>query len=91
MNDQVKAALEELSKAVDQLNGAVDQRVEQYASVDEIEAEVARMKLDRAKLAETLDESEARVGRLNDANSEVSARLVSAMETVRSVLEHDQR
>jgi len=43
--------------------------------------------LDRARLAHELDSSEARAERLEDANKEVSRRLVTAMETIRAVLD----
>ena len=53
----------------------------------EAEAEVQRMNSDRAKLATELDNSEARAERLEEANKEVSRRLVTAMETIRAVLD----
>ena len=45
------------------------------------------MNADRAKLATELDNSEARAERLEEANKEVSRRLVTAMETIRAVLD----
>ena len=45
------------------------------------------MNADRAKLATELDSSEARAERLEEANKEVSRRLVTAMETIRAVLD----
>jgi Domain of unknown function (DUF4164) len=47
---------------------------------------VQRMNVDRARLAQELDSAEAKSERLADVNREVSRRLVSAMETIRSVL-----
>ena len=41
----------------------------------------------RTKLASELDNSEARAERLEEANKEVSRRLVTAMETIRAVLD----
>jgi hypothetical protein len=41
---------------------------------------------DRSRLAQTLDAAEERSGRLEDANREVSRRLVAAMESIRDVL-----
>jgi len=45
------------------------------------------MGADRARLAESLDNAEARAQQLESANREVSRRLVDAMESIRSVLE----
>jgi hypothetical protein len=45
------------------------------------------MNADRSRLAQELDASEARAERLQDANKEVSRRLVTAMETIRAVLD----
>ena len=53
----------------------------------EAEAEVQRMNADRSRLAQELDNSEARAERLEEANKEVSRRLVTAMETIRAVLD----
>ena len=83
----VEAALERLSRAVSRLEAAVEHRLEADMSVDGLAAEVQRLGEDRSQLAATLDTSEARVARLEDANREVSRRLVSAMESIRSVLE----
>jgi molecular chaperone GrpE (heat shock protein) len=67
-----------LGKAIDTLEHAV---------AAEAEAEVQRMNADRARLAQELDNSEARAERLEEANKEVSRRLVTAMETIRAVLD----
>ena len=53
---------------------------------DRVAAEVAPP-ADRARLAQELDNSEARGERLQEANREVSRRLVTAMETIRAVLD----
>ena len=50
-------------------------------------AEVQRMNADRARLARSLDEAEARAIRLDEANREVSRRLVAAMEAIRGFIE----
>ena len=56
-------------------------------TIREAEAEVQRMNADRSRLAQELDNSEARAERLEEANKEVSRRLVTAMETIRAVLD----
>ena len=83
----LKEALSRLSKAIDTLENAVGSRLEKEADFAEAEAEVQRMNADRARLAQELDNSEARAERLEDANKEVSRRLVTAMETIRAVLD----
>lgn len=76
-----------LGKAIDALENAVAARQEQEQDYSEAEAEVQRMNADRTRLAQELDNSEARAERLEEANKEVSRRLVTAMETIRAVLD----
>lgn len=83
----VETALDRLARAIDRLEAAVERRLEADASMTGLQAEVQRLGEDRSALAATLDTAEARVARLEDANREVSRRLVSAMESIRSVLE----
>lgn len=80
-------ASERVMKALDALESAIEARAERNADYAEAEAEVQRMNADRARLAEELDNSEARAERLMEANREVSRRLVVAMETIRAVLD----
>lgn len=83
----LKQAINRLSKALEMLEQAADQRIERESEYLDSEEEVQRMGADRARLAQELDKSEARAERLQDANNEVSRRLVSAMETIRAVLD----
>jgi molecular chaperone GrpE (heat shock protein) len=76
-----------LGKAIEALEIAVAARQEHDQDYSEAEAEVQRMNADRARLAQELDNSEARAERLEEANKEVSRRLVTAMETIRAVLD----
>lgn len=76
-----------LGRAIEALENAAAARLEREQESAEAEAEVQRMNADRAKLAHELDNSEARAERLENANKEVSRRLVSAMETIRAVLD----
>ena len=81
------AALGRLDRALQQLEGAVDRRVATESTVSGLEEELARLGEDRSRLAVELDGEVARAGRLEDANREVSRRLVAAMESIRAVLE----
>ncbi len=83
----LREAISRLGKAIETLEGAAAARFEHELELAEVEAEVQRMNADRAKLAQELDSSEARAERLEDANKEVSRRLVTAMETIRAVLD----
>jgi predicted nucleic acid-binding Zn-ribbon protein len=83
----LKEVIGRLGKAIETLEQAVGLRLESEQDYSEAEAEVQRMNSDRAKLASELDNSEARAERLEEANKEVSRRLVTAMETIRAVLD----
>ena len=83
----LKEVINRLGKAIATLEDAVSARLERDKDYAEAEAEVQRMNADRARLAQELDASEARAERLEGANKEVSRRLVTAMETIRAVLD----
>ncbi|KQS84210.1 MULTISPECIES: DUF4164 domain-containing protein [unclassified Rhizobium] len=83
----VRAAIEELRNAVSSLDNAIDRRFDRERDHGEIEGEVRRVNTDRARLAQELDQSQFRANRLEEVNREVSRRLVTAMETIRAVLD----
>ena len=83
----LREAIERLGKAIEMLETAAAARLDHEVDATEVEAEVQRMNADRAKLAQELDNSEARAERLENANREVSRRLVAAMATIRAVLD----
>ena len=83
----LKEVIGRLGRAMDLLEHAVAARLTREQDYSEAEAEVQRMNADRARLAHELDNSEARGERLEEANKEVSRRLVTAMETIRAVLD----
>jgi hypothetical protein len=83
----LKEVIGRLGRAIEALEAAVAARLEHEQDYSEAEAEVQRMNADRARLAAELDSSEARAERLEEANKEVSRRLVTAMETIRAVLD----
>lgn len=83
----LKQAISRLAKALDALEVAVSQHAERDREFLDSEEEIQRLGADRARLAEELDGSEARAERLKEANAEVSRRLVTAMETIRAVLD----
>ena len=83
----VKTAIEELRGALSELDRAIDQRFERERDSSEMEQEIRRVHADRSRLAQDLDQSEFRANRLEEVNREVSRRLVTAMETIRAVLD----
>ncbi len=83
----MEAALNELKQAISGLENAVDMRIERQREQGDIENEVRRVHADRSKLAQELDQAEFRANRLEEVNREVSRRLVTAMETIRAVLD----
>lgn len=84
----ITGVLDRLEHALAALDDAVDRSAERRREQAEAEEEMQRLNADRARLAEDLDASEARAGRLEEVNREVSRRLVTAMETIRAVLDH---
>jgi hypothetical protein len=82
----IEYALQRLESAVGLLEGAIDSRFESEQHAQGVEAELQRLGTDRSRLAQSLDAAEARSARLEDANREVSRRLVGAMESIRDIL-----
>lgn len=83
----LEAALERLSQAIGRLEKIVDRRLENDETLASLQSDLQRLGEDHSRLAETLDKAETRASRLEEANREVSRRLVSAMESIRTVLE----
>jgi Domain of unknown function (DUF4164) len=83
----VDAALDGLRQAIAALDNAVDMRFERERERGEMDGEVRRIHTDRSRLAQELDQAEFRANRLEEVNREVSRRLVTAMETIRAVLD----
>ena len=82
----VELALARLQMALDRVESAVERSVDNRQSVAGLEGELQRLGTDRSRLAQSLDAAEARSDRLEEANREVSRRLVAAMESIRDVL-----
>lgn len=83
----VTKAIDELKGAVAGLESVIDGRLDRERDRVEIEGEVRRVNTDRSRLAQELDQSQFRANRLEEVNREVSRRLVTAMETIRAVLD----
>jgi septal ring factor EnvC (AmiA/AmiB activator) len=85
----VELALNRLEMAIGQVESAVERTLDHQRQVAGLETELQRVGTDRSRLAQSLDDAEARSGRIEDANREVSRRLVTAMESIRDVLERN--
>jgi len=86
-SSNLEAALTRLSAALGHLEASVQRRLDRDSSVVSLSQDLQRLGEDRSHLAATLDKSEARAQRLEEANKDVSRRLVSAMESIRTVLD----
>ena len=83
-------ALSRLNDALDSLEKQADKALESSGTVHSADEEVQRMAEDRAKLARELDSAKSHSEKLKETNSEVSKRLVGAMEMVRGVLDQSR-
>jgi len=86
-HQKLSDVLARLDKAVGALDDHADRLAELKSDNRDYEEEAQRLNSDRGRLAEALDTAEARAERLEDVNKEVSRRLVTAMETLRAVLD----
>jgi hypothetical protein len=82
-----REASDRLQRALERLEASVEARLDREGKVLSVEEEVQRMTADRGRLAGDLDNALARTLRLEEANREVSHRLVKAMEQIRDVIQ----
>ncbi|ATO57916.1 DUF4164 domain-containing protein [Bartonella sp. 1-1C] len=80
-------ALEQLEKALRNLEVAVINHNTIIDKSNEWEEEIQRMNADRSRLAQEIDKSEAQTERLTIVNKDVSKRLIKVMETIRVVVD----
>lgn len=85
----IENALSQLEAALNRVESAVDQRLEHAGRISDLESELQQLGTDRSRLAQSLDATEARSARIEEANREVSRRLVTAMESIRGVLDRN--
>jgi Domain of unknown function (DUF4164) len=81
-------ALRRLESAVGVLEAASARALDSRRTGADRETEIALLADDRARLAEELDNSNARTTRLESTNREVARRLDTAIETIRDVLKN---
>jgi hypothetical protein len=86
-SSRINEMMQRLDAALQSLETALEGRLDQARNSAELEDELHRIGLDRSRLAQSLDSSEARAAGLEEINREVSRRLVAAMESIRGVLQ----
>ncbi len=79
-----------LEAALRALEIAVERRFSESAGAEGLADEVQMLTADRAKLAETLDAAQARVARLENVNRDVSRRIATAVDSIRSAVGPEQ-
>ncbi len=84
---EIESAVDRLIRALDSLEAASNRSLSEEKTIDSLQQDVQKLEDDRSRLAQDLDRMAAQSARLKDVNREVSRRLVSAMESIRGVLD----
>jgi L-lactate utilization protein LutB len=87
----IDAATKRLALALDALEAAIERRRESDRGEAALASQLHALGSDRSRLASELDQVTARSRRLETTNREVAKRLDTAMETIRSVIESNDR
>ena len=89
MTDQtaIDRASRRLTQALDQLEAAVDRRIEIERSRTVLTEQVHALDADRSRLAADLDAQVARVRTLESTNRDIARRLDAAMDSIKLVLD----
>jgi Domain of unknown function (DUF4164) len=90
MPSTTEQAVRRLETALQTLEHVVEARISFSAGSGDLAEEVQMLSSDRARLAETLDQAQARAAKLETINRDVSRRLDSAIDTIRAVLAADE-
>jgi len=83
----IDSATRRLAQALDQLEAAVDRRLEGDRSRAGLSGQVHALEADRARLAADLDVQVSRARRLDSVNRDVAGRLDAAMNSIKFVLD----
>ena len=87
--DDLEHKLKQLESAAALIEAAAEQRRAQAQEMERLYTEVARLSTDRARLAQLLDGEMAKSKALDEANRDVSRKIVIAMESVRRAIGED--
>jgi len=85
------AGAKRLTQALDALEAAVERRRGADRSQADLAAQVQALGNDRVRLAAELDSASARARQLETVNRDIARRLDAAIQTIRGVIETDQR
>lgn len=93
MTDQsmIDAATRRLALALDAIDAALDRRQEADRGGAALTAQLQTLGADRSRLAAELDTETARSRRLEATSHEITRRLDSAIDTIRALLDAQQR
>jgi hypothetical protein len=87
----IDAATKRLALALDALEAAVERRQDADQGQETIAAQLHALGADRSQLASDLDAAVARSRALETTNREIARRLEVAIDTIKSVLEANDR
>ncbi|MDR3421930.1 MAG: DUF4164 family protein [Xanthobacteraceae bacterium] len=87
--NSIEIASRRLKLALDALEAAAERRSETDRSQEALATQIHALGADRARLASELDQATAHSRGLEAANREVVQRIDEAIETIRSVLAHE--
>ena len=90
MASATEQAMRRLEAALQGLELAIQDRLSQSGGAEGLAEEVQMLTADRARLAENLDQAQARAARLEGVSRDVSRRLDQAIEAVRAMLEAEE-
>ena len=87
----IDAATKRLALALEALEAAIDRRQQADRHREAISAQLQALGVDRSRLASDLDAAVARSRTLESTNREIGRRLDLAIDTIKSVLEANDR
>jgi hypothetical protein len=87
----IEAATKRLQQALDQLDVALELRLEASARDATLADRLHTLDADRSRLAAELDGAVARAKRLDSTNREIASRIDATMDTIRSVIATQKR
>lgn len=83
----IESATRRLTAALDALESAVERRRDADRDENELAARIQALGADRSRLADELDGSLVKSGKLERANREIAEKLDAAMANIRAVLD----
>jgi hypothetical protein len=90
MASATEQAVRRLEAALRGLEQAIEERLAHTGGAAGLAEEVQMQSADRARLAETLDQAQARIAKLEIINRDVERRLDQAIDTIGTVLKADE-